>query len=161
MKVETTTPDGKKTARIKIRFRHGQLQSPKVQIKNPSQLRNTSAICEQNKEISSNNRSATSKNGSLRKEVNESLSNLQQDISSIIEQSFGSVQVILTWFFNFRVLCYLLVYHFFQGFFLLSIKTFLFSFQKLSPYWTILLYIEKLYFQIAQLYNSYSPVHKC
>ena len=96
MKVETTTPDGKKTARIKIRFRHGQLQSPKVQIKNPSQLRNTSAICEQNKEISSNNRSATSKNGSLRKEVNESLSNLQQDISSIIEQSFGSVQVILT-----------------------------------------------------------------
>ena len=93
MKVETATPDGKKTARIKISFRDGQLQSPKVQIKNPSELRDTSAICEQNTETSSNNRSATSKNGSLRKEVNESLSNLRQDISSMIEQSFGSVQV--------------------------------------------------------------------
>ena len=93
MKVETATPDGKKTARIKISFRDGQLQSPKVQIKNPSELRDTSAICEQNTETSSNNRSGTSKNGSLRKEVNESLSNLRQDISSMIEQSFGSVQV--------------------------------------------------------------------
>ena len=93
MKVETATPDGKKTARIKISFRDGQLQSPKVQIKNPSELRDTSAICELNAETSSNNRSATSKNGSLRKEVNESLSNLRQDISSMIEQSFGSVQV--------------------------------------------------------------------
>ena len=93
MKVETATPDGKKTARIKISFRDGQLQSPKVQIKNPSELRDTSAICENNTETSSNNRSATSKNGSLRKEVNESLSNLRQDISSMIEQSFGSVQV--------------------------------------------------------------------
>ena len=93
MKVETATPDGKKTARIKISFRDGQLQSPKVQIKNPSELRDTSAICEQNTETSSNNRSTTSKNGSLRKEVNESLSNLRQDISSMIEQSFGSVQV--------------------------------------------------------------------
>lgn len=71
MKIENATPDGRKTTRIKISFREGQLQEPKVHIK-PSQDHETS------------------KNSSLK--VNESLSNLRQDISSMIEKSFGPFQ---------------------------------------------------------------------
>ena len=33
MKIENSTPDGRKTTRIKISFREGQLQSPRVHIK--------------------------------------------------------------------------------------------------------------------------------
>ena len=68
MKVENATPDGRKTTRIKISFREGQLQSPKVEIKNHENSKH-----EDSKEF----------------RVNESLSNLRQDISSMIEKSFG------------------------------------------------------------------------
>ena len=95
MKVEKATPDGKKTTRIKISFREGQLQSPLVDIRNPCSAAKAAVAANAASELetstASNNRS-TSKNGSFK--VNESLSNLRQDISSMIEQSFGPFQVI-------------------------------------------------------------------
>ena len=87
MKVEKATPDGRKTTRIKISFRDGQLQSPKVDIKNPEAPQPSSSS-----ELDTSLTSKSSKNGSFK--VNESLSNLRQDISSMIEQSFGPFQVI-------------------------------------------------------------------
>ena len=94
MKVEKATPDGKKTTRIKISFREGQLQSPLVDIRNPCSAAKAAVAANAASELetstASNNRS-TSKNGSFK--VNESLSNLRQDISSMIEQSFGPFQV--------------------------------------------------------------------
>ena len=96
MKVEKATPDGKKTTRIKISFREGQLQSPLVDIRNPCSAAKAAVVANAASELetstASNNRS-TSKNGSFK--VNESLSNLRQDISSMIEQSFGPFQVCL------------------------------------------------------------------
>ena len=79
MKVEKDTPDGRKTTRIKISFREGQIQSPKVDIRNPEMATENQLI----------ETSGSSKTG-LR--VNESLSNLRQDISSMIEKSFGPFQ---------------------------------------------------------------------
>ena len=72
MKVEKATPDGRKTTRIKISFRDGQLgESPKVEIRNNS---------------------ANAENSRGEFKVNESLTNLRQDISSMIEKSFGPFQ---------------------------------------------------------------------
>ena len=73
MKVEKATPDGRKTTRIKISFREGQCASPKVEIKNHNSSKNNA---EDSREF----------------KVNESLSNLRQDISSMIEKSFGPFQ---------------------------------------------------------------------
>merc|ERR1711981_895151 len=78
LRVEKSTPDGRKTTRIKISFREGQLQSPRVHIKNPDQ--------ESKKDDS------MGKNDSKSFKVNESLSNLRQDVSSMIEKSFGPFQ---------------------------------------------------------------------
>ena len=73
MKVEKATADGRKTTRIKISFREGQCASPKVEIRNH---KDTSKSHEDSREF----------------KVNESLSNLRQDISSMIEKSFGPFQ---------------------------------------------------------------------
>ena len=90
MKIENATPDGRKTTRIKISFREGQLQSPKVDIRNPGDKKSGKSGKSEEK-LDVGNESHHSRSGSLR--VNESLSNLRQDISSMIEKSFGPFQV--------------------------------------------------------------------
>jgi hypothetical protein len=84
MKVEKAGANGKKTTRIKISFRDGQIQEPRVHIKNSSNSdRNNSVI-----------NAEDAGTGNKSKNVNESLTNLRQDISSMIEQSFGPFQVL-------------------------------------------------------------------
>lgn len=74
MKVEKNEEDGRKTTRIKISFDQVDSNSPQVEIKQNSA---ESSLLETSKK-------------SFR--VNESLSNLRQDISSMIEKSFGPFQ---------------------------------------------------------------------
>ena len=71
MKVEKTA-NGERTTRIKISFKEGQIQTPKRVAKPPP--KESPAAMNMRRKIS----------------VNESLTNLRSDISSIIEQSFGN-----------------------------------------------------------------------
>ena len=69
-------PTGSPSYRIKMSFKEGQLQQPKVvpRVKNDTKGNPTTSEIPNNKDL----------------QVSESLTNLRQDISSLIEKSFGS-----------------------------------------------------------------------
>ena len=79
MKVEQIDRSGTKKTRIKISFNEGQLQRPRMVMNRSISLDNDND--NNAAETSANSRSVT---------VNESLTNLRQDISSLIEKSFGT-----------------------------------------------------------------------
>ena len=82
LKVEQVGRDGAKKTRIKISFNEGQLQQPRIAINRSISMDN-----ENDKNKDDFDQSVST---SRAMQVNESLTNLRQDISSLIEKSFGN-----------------------------------------------------------------------